>query len=85
MVIASIVMEVGIVWLVRAAWIASILPILIASIPSSKLTSFHQLVLGFAGRGKILHLSSQVSTLAVLVTRIPQICLRIAPIGLLIV
>ncbi|CAF2157654.1 unnamed protein product [Brassica napus] len=59
MVIASIVMEVGIVWLVRAAWIASILPILIASIPSSKLTSFHQLVLGFAGRGKILHLSSQ--------------------------
>uniref|UniRef100_M4CCP9 3-oxo-5-alpha-steroid 4-dehydrogenase C-terminal domain-containing protein n=1 Tax=Brassica campestris TaxID=3711 RepID=M4CCP9_BRACM len=77
-------MEVGIVWLVRAAWIASILPILIASIPSSKLTSFHQLVLGFAGRGKILHLSSQVSTLAVLVTRIPQICLRIAPIGLLI-
>ncbi|KAJ0254420.1 Polyprenol reductase 2 [Hirschfeldia incana] len=59
MVIASLVMELGIVWLVRAAWIAAILPMSIASIPSSKLTSFHQLVLGFAGRGKILNPSSQ--------------------------
>ncbi|CAH8361911.1 unnamed protein product [Eruca vesicaria subsp. sativa] len=51
-------MEVGAVWLVRAAWIGAILPVVIASIPNSKLTSFHQLVLGFARRGKILHPSS---------------------------
>ncbi|KAF2538770.1 hypothetical protein F2Q68_00019229 [Brassica cretica] len=51
-------MELGIVWLVRVAWIAAILPMLIASIPNSKLTSFHQLVLGFARRGKILQPSS---------------------------
>ncbi|CDY47468.1 BnaA09g08770D [Brassica napus] len=58
-------MELGIVWLVRVAWIAAILPMLIASIPNSKLTSFHQLVLGFARRGKILQpsLSSQKWTL----------------------
>ncbi|CAN7090251.1 hypothetical protein IGI04_033872 [Brassica rapa subsp. trilocularis] len=51
-------MELGIVWLVRVAWIAAILPMLIGSIPNSKLTSFHQLVLGFARRGKILQPSS---------------------------
>uniref|UniRef100_A0A0D3E316 Uncharacterized protein n=1 Tax=Brassica oleracea var. oleracea TaxID=109376 RepID=A0A0D3E316_BRAOL len=51
-------MELGIVWLVRVAWIAAILPMVIASIPNSKLTSFHQLVLGFARRGKILQPSS---------------------------
>jgi len=57
-------MEVEIVWLVKAAWITvwiiSILPLVIASIPSSKLNSFRELVLSFAGRGKILHPSSQV-------------------------
>lgn len=53
-------MELGIVWLVRAAWIGAILPMVIAFIPTSKLSSFHQLVLGFAGRGKILQSSSQV-------------------------
>ncbi|CAA7023147.1 unnamed protein product [Microthlaspi erraticum] len=56
-------MELAIVWLVRAAWIAATLPIVIAFIPSSKLRSFHQLVLGFVGRGKILqHSSSQKLT-----------------------
>ncbi|KFK40072.1 hypothetical protein AALP_AA3G326600 [Arabis alpina] len=52
-------MELGIVWLVRAAWIAAILPMVIAFIPISKLTSFHQLLLGFARRGKIIQPSSQ--------------------------
>ncbi|CAE6138068.1 unnamed protein product [Arabidopsis arenosa] len=64
-------MELEIVWLVRAAWITvwivSILPLVIASIPSSKLNSFRELVLSFAGRGKILHPSSQKFT-------IPQKC-----------
>ncbi|KAL9311530.1 unnamed protein product [Arabidopsis thaliana] len=59
-------MEVEIVWLVKAAWITvwivSILPLVIASIPSSKLNSFRELVLSFAGRGKILHPSSQKFT-----------------------
>ncbi|VVA99286.1 unnamed protein product [Arabis nemorensis] len=52
-------MELGIMWLVKGAWIAAILPLLIAFIPTSKLTSIHQLVLGFARRGKILQPSSQ--------------------------
>ncbi|CAH8262724.1 unnamed protein product [Arabidopsis lyrata] len=59
-------MELEIVWLVRAAWITvwvvSILPLVIASIPTSKLNSFRELVLSFAGRGKILHPSSQKFT-----------------------
>ncbi|CAD5318659.1 unnamed protein product [Arabidopsis thaliana] len=63
--------ELEIVWLVRGAWITvwivSILPLVIASIPTSKLNSFRELVLSFAGRGKILHPSSQKFT-------IPQKC-----------
>ncbi|KAL5563135.1 hypothetical protein UlMin_032882 [Ulmus minor] len=55
-------MEVELVWLLRAAWIAGTLPILIASIPFSRLTSFHSLVLGFARRGKILQSSSKKFT-----------------------
>ncbi|EOA32965.1 hypothetical protein CARUB_v10016295mg [Capsella rubella] len=64
-------MQLEIVWLVRFAWITvwivSILPLLIASIPTSKLDSFRELVLSLAGRGKILHPSSQKFT-------IPQKC-----------
>ncbi|XP_073278459.1 polyprenal reductase 2-like [Primulina huaijiensis] len=48
--------------LLRAAWIAGILPILIASIPSSKLNAFHSFVLGLAKRGKIMKSSSQKFT-----------------------
>ncbi|XP_048632985.1 polyprenol reductase 2-like [Brassica napus] len=53
-------MELGIwtVWLVRAAWIATILLMVIGSIPISKLRLFHELMLIFAGRGKILQPSS---------------------------
>uniref|UniRef100_A0A0D3BDZ5 3-oxo-5-alpha-steroid 4-dehydrogenase C-terminal domain-containing protein n=1 Tax=Brassica oleracea var. oleracea TaxID=109376 RepID=A0A0D3BDZ5_BRAOL len=53
-------MELGIwiVWLVRAAWIAAILLMVIGSIPSSKLRLYHELMLSFAGRGKILQPSS---------------------------
>ncbi|PIA57210.1 hypothetical protein AQUCO_00600145v1 [Aquilegia coerulea] len=45
-------MELEIAKLLRAAWIAGILPILIASIPSSHFQSFHRLVSGFSNRGK---------------------------------
>lgn len=51
-------MELHLVALLRAAWIAGTLPILIASIPSSRLHSFHGLVLGFARRGKTMPSSS---------------------------
>ncbi|KAK6253763.1 hypothetical protein QUC31_015483 [Theobroma cacao] len=47
-------MELGLVTLLRAAWIAVTLPIVIAPIPSSKLSSFHQLVSKFAKRGKTM-------------------------------
>lgn len=49
--------------LLRAAWIAGILPILIAFIPSSKLNALHNFVLGLAKRGKIMQSSSQVSNI----------------------
>ncbi|KAF9684428.1 hypothetical protein SADUNF_Sadunf04G0117300 [Salix dunnii] len=51
-------MKFGLVELLRAAWIAGTLPILIASLPCSWLGSFHGLVLGFARRGKIMKSSS---------------------------
>uniref|UniRef100_A0A6N2LLK7 3-oxo-5-alpha-steroid 4-dehydrogenase C-terminal domain-containing protein n=1 Tax=Salix viminalis TaxID=40686 RepID=A0A6N2LLK7_SALVM len=51
-------MQLGLVELLRAAWIAGTLPILIASLPCSWLGSFHGLVLGFARRGKIMKSSS---------------------------
>ncbi|CAN0890455.1 Polyprenol reductase 2 [Linum grandiflorum] len=47
-------MEFGIVGMLEAAWVASILPMLIASLPFSKLGWFNGLVLGFAKRGKIM-------------------------------
>lgn len=49
--------------LLRAGWVAAILPILIASLPFSWMTSFHGLVLGFAKRGKIMQASSKKFTL----------------------
>ncbi|KAG2298181.1 hypothetical protein Bca52824_034653 [Brassica carinata] len=53
-------MELGIwiVWLVRAPWIAVILLMVIASIPSSELRLFNELVWSLVGRGKILLPSS---------------------------
>ncbi|XWS55007.1 hypothetical protein CRYUN_Cryun10bG0137900 [Craigia yunnanensis] len=51
-------MELGLVTLLRTAWVAVTLPIIIASIPSSKLSSFHQLVSRFAKRGKTMQSSS---------------------------
>ncbi|XP_019230411.1 PREDICTED: polyprenol reductase 2-like isoform X2 [Nicotiana attenuata] len=51
-------MELGLVTLLRAAWIAATLPIVISLIPSSKLRSFQQFLLGFAKRGKIMQSSS---------------------------
>lgn len=58
-------MEVGVVELVRTGWIAGTLPILIASLPLSCLNSFHDIVLGFAKRGKILQSSSSKVRLSV--------------------
>ncbi|KAL7206849.1 hypothetical protein ACSBR2_019539 [Camellia fascicularis] len=55
-------MEIELVALLRAAWVAATLPILVASIPSSLLNSFHEFLLGFAKRGKIMQSSSQKFT-----------------------
>lgn len=52
-------MEVGLVGLLRAAWIAGTLPVLIALVPSSRLRGFRDAMLGFAKRGKIMQSSSQ--------------------------
>lgn len=54
-------MEVGFVELLRAAWIVGTLPILIASLPSSRLSWFRDVLSGFAKRGKTLQSSSKVS------------------------
>lgn len=51
-------MEVGLVALLRAAWLAGTIPILVAFLPFSPLRSFHSTLLGFAGRGKIRHSGS---------------------------
>ncbi|CAN0919034.1 Polyprenol reductase 2 [Linum grandiflorum] len=48
--------------LLGAAWIAGTLPILVASLPISKLNHLHQLLLGFAKRGKIMKSSSNKFT-----------------------
>ncbi|PON36972.1 3-oxo-5-alpha-steroid 4-dehydrogenase, C-terminal [Parasponia andersonii] len=56
-------MELWLISLLRAAWIAGTLPILVATIPCSRLSSFHGLLLGFAKRGKIMQSSSKKFTL----------------------
>ncbi|XP_061343484.1 polyprenol reductase 2 [Gastrolobium bilobum] len=56
------VMEVLLVQLLRVAWITGTLPIIIASIPTPRLTWFRRTLLGFARRGKIMHSSSQKFT-----------------------
>ncbi|TQE06364.1 hypothetical protein C1H46_007998 [Malus baccata] len=56
-----ILMEVCDVGLVRTAWVAATMPILVAAVPCSGLASFHGAVLGFAKRGKITRSSSQGS------------------------
>ncbi|GMY05614.1 polyprenol reductase 2 [Fagus crenata] len=55
-------MEVGLVGLLRAAWIAGTLPILIAYVPSSRLSWFRDAILGFAKRGKLVQSSSKKFT-----------------------
>lgn len=52
-----------VVYLLRAAWIAGILPIMVASIPSSKIAVLHKLLLRLSGRGKIMDPSSKVSNI----------------------
>ncbi|KAF5443847.1 hypothetical protein F2P56_036373 [Juglans regia] len=52
-------MNLWLVGLLRAAWIAGSLPILIASVPSSRLFWFRDALLGFAKRGKTLQSSSK--------------------------
>ncbi|CAL1361193.1 unnamed protein product [Linum trigynum] len=46
-------------WLLGVAWVAGTLPILLASLPFSRLNPIHQLLLGFAKRGKTLKSSSK--------------------------
>nr|KJB17675.1 hypothetical protein B456_003G010800 [Gossypium raimondii] len=48
----------NLIWLLRTTWIVGTLPILIASLPSPCLNSFHSLLLSFAKRGKIMPSSS---------------------------
>ncbi|KAI3451301.1 hypothetical protein Pfo_007966 [Paulownia fortunei] len=48
-----------VVSLLRAVWIAGILPIVIASFPSSKVSAFRELLLKFGRRGKIMESSSE--------------------------
>ncbi|CAH9077920.1 unnamed protein product [Cuscuta epithymum] len=55
-------MELGLVIVLRAIWLAAILSILIASIPSSKFDWFHEFLLMFARRGKIMQSSSHKLT-----------------------
>ncbi|KAL2460029.1 Polyprenol reductase 2 [Abeliophyllum distichum] len=50
------------VTLLRTAWVSGIMPILLACIPLPKLGAFHDLLLGFAKRGKIMHSSSRKFT-----------------------
>ncbi|KAG2703246.1 hypothetical protein I3760_06G130100 [Carya illinoinensis] len=52
-------MNLWLVGLLRASWIAGTLPILIASVPSSRLCWFRDTLLGFAKRGKTLQSSSK--------------------------
>ncbi|XP_043711784.1 polyprenol reductase 2-like [Telopea speciosissima] len=58
----SCIMEIELESLLRAAWIAAILPILVASLPCARLSSFHRLVLTFASRGKVMPSSSRIFT-----------------------
>lgn len=51
-------MELGLVTLLRAAWLAATCPIIIALILSPRVNWLYQLVLGFAKRGKIMQPSS---------------------------
>ncbi|RZC49530.1 hypothetical protein C5167_017964 [Papaver somniferum] len=51
-------MEIKVDELLRAAWLAFILPVLVASLPS-RFSFFHGTLLGFAKRGKTLRSSSQ--------------------------
>ncbi|KAJ7967241.1 polyprenol reductase 2-like [Quillaja saponaria] len=55
-------MEVGLAQLLRAAWIAGTLAIIIASLPTSRLSSFRGALLGFTRRGKIMQSSSHKFT-----------------------
>ncbi|XP_056158455.1 polyprenol reductase 2-like isoform X2 [Syzygium oleosum] len=50
-------MEIGLVGLLRMAWIAGILPLLVASLPFPRLSRLHEVVMGFAKRGKIMQSS----------------------------
>ncbi|XP_038690591.1 polyprenol reductase 2-like isoform X2 [Tripterygium wilfordii] len=54
-------MEIGLNWSLRVAWIAGIFPLLVASLPSSRLNPLYELLLGFSKRGKIMQSSSYLS------------------------
>ncbi|KAF9622227.1 hypothetical protein IFM89_030269 [Coptis chinensis] len=47
-------MELEIDKLLRAAWIAGIFPILLASLPITRIASFHRILSGFSNRGKTM-------------------------------
>lgn len=55
-------MDIRLDWLLRAAWIAGTLPILIACLPSFRLNSIHGFLLQFSSRGKTSQSSSNKFT-----------------------
>ncbi|XLR13503.1 hypothetical protein S83_041441, partial [Arachis hypogaea] len=63
LIVMELEMHTVLTQLLRLAWIAGTLPILIASIPIPKLNFFHTILLGFVRRRKIMHSSSQKFTL----------------------
>ncbi|KAK8463762.1 hypothetical protein PHAVU_011G038300 [Phaseolus vulgaris] len=56
-------MEEVLVQILRAAWLAATLPIVIASLPIPNLSFLRRTLIGFAGRGKIMQSSSQKFTI----------------------
>ena len=57
---AAASMDLGVItFLLRLAWIAGILPILLASVPIKSFDFFHRMLLSFAARGKILQSSDK--------------------------
>lgn len=57
---------IGFVSLLRIAWVAATLPILVAWLPLPGLGWFRRLLLGFARRGKILQSNTVSETIIVL-------------------
>ncbi|GAB2267644.1 hypothetical protein Dimus_002626 [Dionaea muscipula] len=56
--VEELLVEMALVGLLRVIWAAGVLPLLIASIPSSRVLALNQTLQSFCGRGKTTHPSS---------------------------